>query len=133
MTERTAAVLAEVAAERRRQVERWGDGGHADVGAAYWRAEPVLSATTVLRGLVEAGKGEPGGAGWLEILLEEVGEARSAAEIGASVDPADCVKFRRLLREELVQVAAVAVAWCEDIDASPRASGDAAEGDDDGR
>lgn len=132
-TERTAAALAAVAEERRRQVERWGDGGHPDVGAVYWHNHPVLDATETLRGIVELGKDEPGGAGWLEILLEEVGEARTAAEVGASVDVADRAAWRARLRGELVQVAAVAVAWVEHIDASARASGDATEGDGDER
>ena len=48
---------------------------------------------------------------WLAILVEEVGEAARASLANKSDGPQD-------LRAELVQVAAVAVAWIETIDAA---------------
>lgn len=54
---------------------------------------------------------------WLGILVEEVGESATASFAGTLAD----------LREELVQVAAVAVAWIESIDAHIDGSGDSDE------
>lgn len=113
-------VLGLVVEERERRRSRWGDGGHPDVGAAHWRMctqRLPLVATATLRSLVEQGKRETSGAGWLEILVEEVGEARDAAEVGASMSTlGERATWRAHLRVELVQVAAVAVAWLEDLE-----------------
>jgi len=48
---------------------------------------------------------------WADILVEELAEAVGAA-----------LKSREELREELVQVAAVAVAWIEDLDSREETS-----------
>jgi hypothetical protein len=93
-----AAVLAEVAAERRRQDERWGEQNHDD-GTGTERGAFVAR---VLRRACDRRHAEGVGT-WADILAEEVGEA-----FGES-DPA-------ALRTELVQVAAVAVAWAGAID-----------------
>lgn len=55
---------------------------------------------------------------WLAILTEEVGEA---AELVNEINPAiptqiPSIVYKRKLREELKQVAAVAVAWLECLD-----------------
>lgn len=113
----TRTALARVAEERNRQRARWGDDPHPDVGQAWWGDSAVLAPTEVLRGLVEAGKASEGGVGWLEILLEEAGEARDAAgDVVGSVARIDRRRWRARLRGELVQVAAVAVAWLEDLE-----------------
>lgn len=97
------SVIEEVVAERRRQDEKWGEQNHPD-GPGYAaeysyyygpRAEVERKQNDVL-----ARKGR---LHWAGILLEEVYEAL------AESDPAK-------LREELIQVAAVAVAWVECID-----------------
>jgi hypothetical protein len=93
----TALVLRDVRDERRIQDARWGEQNHpdgtgeeyADIAASAKRA---YEAAAALRRLT-----------WKDILLEEVCEA--------CAEPNE-----KRLREELVQVAAVAVAWVEAID-----------------
>ncbi|GLZ77095.1 hypothetical protein Afil01_19020 [Actinorhabdospora filicis] len=94
---RTAA-LADVRAERARQDELWGEQNHVD-GTGMKRHQEALEAT---RDITDR-SAEVGTLTWAEILSEEVAEAL------AEHDP---VK----LRAELIQVAAVAVAWVEAID-----------------
>jgi hypothetical protein len=92
-----AAVCREVINERLNQVEKWGEQNHPDgtsVGFSAWRNKARNECDEKHR----AGNGS-----WLDILFEEVYEA------AAEEDPAR-------LREELIQVAAVAVAWAEAID-----------------
>lgn len=84
-------VLAEVTAERERQERKGAE--HRARGQEHWRscADPLLP---------EERK--------LAVLLEEVGEvahAQNEIRIGESAN----------LREELIQVAAVAVAWAESL------------------
>jgi len=103
--------------ERERQSARWGDPPHPDVGEGWWlempqRSRSPLAPTDVLRGRVAYGAATERGPGWLEILMEEVGEARDVAVAGPELDSGT----RDALRVELVQVAAVAVAWLEDLD-----------------
>lgn len=113
----TAEVLRLIVAERRRQEAKWGEQNHPDGTGA---AEPVLAgiagaldehdfdleddspAVLLMVAAREACKGKfDGGEGsYADVLLEEVFEAL------AEEDPQELV-------EELVQVAAVAVAWIE--------------------
>lgn len=102
----TSRVLAAVQDERWRQEAKWGEQHHPDV------IGPGEAVTAAYKGMADAYRvindgatQVPGATNWANILLEEVYEA--LAEAGA--DPAT-------LRAELVQVAAVAVAWIEDID-----------------
>lgn len=91
-------VLAEVAAERARQDDTWGEQNHPDgVGGpdAEWAAVHARMRCHY--------RDRAGGLTWRDVLDEEVAEAY------AETDPAK-------LRAELVQVAAVAVAWIEAID-----------------
>jgi len=103
----TDDVLTEVAAERLRQDERWGEQNHPDgTGVVPLRAS--LIAILLGRPSEEAKKlnavaVRQDALTWNLILLEEVLEALEER------DP-------ERLREELVQVAAVAVGWCEAID-----------------
>lgn len=92
------AVLGEVLNERRRQLAKWGVQHRPDgtpAGAATYNAQ--LSKAACQR--AEAN----GGATWDQVLSEEFFEAM------AESDP-------QALRTELLQVAAVCVAWAEDID-----------------
>jgi len=96
--QRIEDVLAEVRAERARQLAKWGvqhrpDGTGAD-GSEY--------EARLMRIRCQEAE-EAGGAGWRSVLLEEVYEALAEADPVA-------------LRAELVQVAAVCTAWVEDID-----------------
>jgi hypothetical protein len=102
MREHTAAVLEEVHAERRRQDSIWGEQNHPDA-CGHGDVELVaheLEAREVNRKLKAEGK-----MSWAAILGEE------AAEVFDEVNVDD-----ESLRAELVQMAAVAVAWIECID-----------------
>lgn len=92
-----AGVLGEVLNERARQDAKWGQQNHADgTGAPWWHAAD--KARRICEGRFADGEGT-----WHDILREEYAEAM------AEDDPSR-------LRAELVQVAAVAVAWVEAID-----------------
>lgn len=107
----TTDVLAEVAEERERQEQKWGQQNHPDGTGPRL----LLPGIPTAFGLVQADMLEAwakartdhafrvGFGTYEQILTEEWAEAITAA---------DPVK----LRTELVQVAAVAVAWCEKID-----------------
>lgn len=90
-------ILDLIAAERKRQDEKWGVQDHPD-GTSH-----LLRKTTEIKRAVcqAAFAGQRGS--WRVILDEEVAEA------AAEEDP---VK----LKQELIQVAAVCVAWIESID-----------------
>ena len=93
----TRKVLTDVWAERVQQDDQWGEQNHPDgTSSAY-----VPAAVAMQRG--NDGLAAQGRITWMDILTEEFYEAC------AETDPA-------LLREELIQVAAVAVAWVEAID-----------------
>jgi len=95
------AALDEVAAERKRQDELWGEQNHPDgTGMEIIPLAKFIRDTARTRCDAEhkAGRGT-----WEMILAEEFWEAV------AEDDPAK-------LRGELIQVAAVAVAWAEAID-----------------
>ncbi|MEV5770115.1 hypothetical protein AB0L49_02425 [Streptomyces antimycoticus] len=121
----TRSVLDEVHAERCRQNEKWGEQNHPDVDprdipyvthsyyasrADIWR-QVNEERTKPSRSLGRC-TGHPEGphphTAWDGVLLEEAYEAL------AEEDPAR-------LRAELIQVAAVAVAWVEAIDRRPAA------------
>lgn len=107
-------VLSEIAAERARQDEKWGEQNHPDgtkgylgwIGRAFADHAPRDADRMLYREwarfrceeMHKAGNGT-----WEHILTEEWAEAV------ATEDPAE-------LRAELVQVAAVAVAWIQAID-----------------
>lgn len=94
----TRHVLGEVYAERDRQDARWGQQDHPDGTAG----EAARGLSDKLREMCDAAEAN-GILTWTEILTEEVAESFAEAR------PAT-------LRAELVQVAAVAVAWIEKID-----------------
>jgi len=107
-------VLADIKAERDRQDAKWGDqsnsrdGTGADVQPMYEMGR--VSSLTSARSLAwkatnqtDVESRRPGGASMASILLEEMFEALAE-------DEAD------KLRTELIQVAAVATAWCEYLD-----------------
>ena len=97
------AVLNEVLKERRAQHAKWGEQNHIDGTGRRWNEEGCgwkATAAGIEGAAREILAAHPT---YAAILGEEVGEAF------AETDPAR-------LREELVQVAAVAVAWIEAID-----------------
>ena len=91
---KTVGVLLEIAAERESQDRTWGPQNHPDgTGTYVWELD-----TQELKARFESGERS-----WALILGEEVAEAFDEVEVVP-------------LREELVQVAAVAVAWIEALD-----------------
>jgi hypothetical protein len=103
----TAEVLDEVLSERQAQNRKWGEQNHPDgtgPGVKWMSANGSDAAdlTVQLRGRCQR-RFAAGDGTWLDILLEELAEALAEDE-------------PEKLRTELVQVAAVAVAWVEAID-----------------
>lgn len=99
----TAVVLEDIAVERRNQINKWGYQTHPDLldERASNRADyGWLSGVYRDRNDQAEVQDE---LDWTGILLEEVYEALAESD-------------RERIRAELVQVAAVAVAWIEDID-----------------
>ena len=94
----TDLVLGQVGTERAAQDAKWGPQNHPD-GTGGRDARDACDAARMLCDL----RHREGRGTWSDILREEVCEAF------AESDP-------RKLRAELVQVAAVAVAWVEAID-----------------
>ena len=94
----TIDVLREVAAERIRQDTKWGEQNHPNgTGSAEWILQAAAAKNETDR------QAKAGSITYLHILSEEVAEAF------AENNP-------ERLRAELVQVAAVSVAWIECID-----------------
>jgi hypothetical protein len=93
-------ILDDIRVERRRQLAKWGDQRRRDFTGVPGYKREAESMKTLNDILV----GNGAEVGWNTILLEEVYEA--LAELPGSVS----------LRKELVQAAAVIVAWLEDID-----------------
>lgn len=103
-------VFQDVALELRRQVAKWGEQNHPNgTGPMYLFWPAVASKSFTYGPLAEKAKQSTdnaathGGLNYADIFLEEVFEAL------AESDPAK-------LRTELIQCAAVAVAWVEKID-----------------
>ena len=98
MIKTTRGVLEEVFLERQRQERKWGTQNHPD-----GTSNNVYALERDLRISINANKSKLGTLTWADILDEEYMEALAeSSEIN--------------LRAELIQVAAVAVAWIEDID-----------------
>lgn len=94
-------VLAEVATERARQDEKWGEQNHPNgTGPTMSR----LNAADRARKDCDRAA-QNGTVTWRHILTEEMAEAYAESDA-------------ETLRAELIQVAAVAVAWVEAIDRS---------------
>lgn len=98
--------LAEVAEEMERQVAKWGEQNHSDFtpDGLFDYPEAVVSADNAK--LFCDSKAERGTVSWNDIFVEEVLETVEEAEQGNEAK----------LREELIQVAAVACSWVNAID-----------------
>lgn len=102
MSDNTESVLEEVLHERRRQIAKWGHQTHPDhVGPGLRLAggRKNWETATMLKGFNDT-YGNPY---WSLILAEEFYEAIESEDLED-------------LRKELLEVAAVAVAWIEDLD-----------------
>jgi hypothetical protein len=93
----TPAVLGEVLQERIDQAAKWGEQNHPDGTGGLYEA-----AAETARARCDA-HARAGSVTWAHIFREEAYEALAESD-------------EARLREELVQVAAVAVAWVEAID-----------------
>lgn len=114
-------VLQEVNSERVRQDTKWGEQNHPDVNRgltdgeggcsvldmAAWYGVPTPSSAREDCDIAAS----YGRCTWAHILVEEVAEAIEAA----TLEQQDAIDAGAL-RKEIVQVAAVAVAWIEAID-----------------
>lgn len=107
----TSSVLKEVAAERHQQFKQYGINDDLEDGTgpdATWlrpiARHPAKRIEALLRIQYETYEYENGKPTWVHLVLEEIAEAFQES------DP-------ERLREELVQVAALAVSWVEKIDA----------------
>lgn len=118
-------VLALIAEERHRQDRKWGDQSHPNVHPSILTRGDADSPTTkyaalfyeiptALRAKFRTGKAaQAGECTWADILIEEVAEAIEAATIH---DLGLLNDGRQALRDELIQVAAVATQWAEKLD-----------------
>lgn len=98
----TTGVLIEIRDERRSQDEKWGEQNHVDDTGYSYLKEKAAIAKRECDTAFASGNGS-----WRLILREEF------CEVLAETDPAK-------VREELIQVAAVAVNWIEAIDRRTR-------------
>jgi malonyl CoA-acyl carrier protein transacylase len=94
----TVRVLDEVLEERERQEAKWGQQDHPDGTGPSFESSAKTYRVRCQRAFNEFGTGT-----YRDILLEEVYEALVESD-------------KSRLREELIQVAAVAVAWVEKLD-----------------
>lgn len=117
----TDAVLAEVLAERARQDAKWGEQNHPDVdrilteragGCIPTRMAEEYGIPSTWRARAECQRSAKAGqCTWAHIAVEELCEA-----VEAATDAQQGRKPISALRQELVQLAAVVVAWIEAID-----------------
>lgn len=124
----TVSAIADVMAERQRQDEKWGEQNHPNVDPALIErhATPAQMAEAygVLRAEVARDRCELAAAGrgctWAHILVEELAEAIEAAtfydEAVHTGSSWITEGLRLALRDELIQVAAVAVQWAEKVE-----------------
>lgn len=114
----TLRVVNEVVEERRRQDAKWGEQNHPSLSPEVPREIPedtaadmgVPSANTARQRVENLAR--RGMLGYADIALEEFCEAiEAAAEVPEAPD-----EDESFLRVELVQTAAVLVAWIESID-----------------
>lgn len=107
----TICVAEEVAQERIRQDAKWGEQNHPSIHHKLVGSAPATSvvygvpAASIARARCDA-MDSVGAVTWAHILVEEVAEAVEAASISTAAE----------LRTELIQVAAVCVAWVECLD-----------------
>lgn len=125
--DRQIQVLDAVAQERLRQDNKWGVQDHVDF--AYdpsGQDDDIITRLAISRRAIDQCDSafRRGIGSWSHILVEEVSEAVEKAELASR----DHLTHDAELRKELVQVAAVAVAWIEAIDrrqSQPKGAADA--------
>lgn len=107
-------VFAEIAVERHQQDLKWGEQNHPDLLPRKWTPENHARELGILTASQAKfrceGAKNAGEQNWGAILVEELAEAVEQAAL----------KHKKELRAELVQCAAVVVAWIEAIDRRPK-------------
>jgi hypothetical protein len=103
-TKSLAPFVADVDAERQRQLAKWGEQHHPDGTGLNYQRHLADEERAACDAAFRNGRGT-----WRHVLAEEVAEAF------AEKDPA-------ALRTELLQVAAVCAAWIADLDSRPAAA-----------
>ena len=121
MPDARARVFEAINAERRRQDEKWDEQNHPDVdpvltgrpgGCDPQRMAEEYEIPTATRARANCdGEAKAGNCTWAHIAVEEMAEA-----VEAATDAAQGRGVLAALRKELVQLAAVIVAWIEAID-----------------
>lgn len=107
---RMTDVLNDVIAEREKQKAKWGEQHRANLPPTTTPEHFEYTRDTMRAICDKAEKhrtiapGYTGGASWMEVLDEEIYEAYAESN-------------KEKLRAELIQCAAVIVAWVEDLDA----------------
>lgn len=96
----------DVFAERRRQEEKWGEQNHPSVHPAIGTSYQIATESEAKHAC--ACRARDGLLSWADIAIEELAEAIDA--------PGDATR-----RDELIQLAAVIVAWIENIDRNTEA------------
>lgn len=111
---RIAEVAADVIVERARQHAKWGAQ---DCPNLFLEAKYMLLTGDEQRASCQE-RFRLGIGSWTDILLEELAEGLDEARIAAAHDAStpEHETALGLLRDELVQVAAVAAAWIEAVD-----------------
>lgn len=105
LTERQHRVIGDMVGERERQRAKWGTQDHPDgtgYSGEYVAGQEADSLREIAQQSCEAAFRDGRGT-WRHILAEEIAEAFAEDD-------------ETRLRNELIQVAAVAVQWCEAID-----------------
>lgn len=98
--------IAEVKEEMERQVAKWGEQNHSDYTAEGLFDFPEAVASADNAKLFCDSKADRGVVSWNDIFVEEALEAVEEGRAGNTA----------ALREELIQVAAVACSWVNAID-----------------
>ncbi len=97
-------VLNDLELERHRQDAKWGEQNHRNgTGPGVFFMQTNVAQTAAMARSICDEAHQSGYGTWVHIIWEEVAEA---------LEESDPVR----LRAELIQVAAVAVSWCEAID-----------------
>lgn len=102
-------ILEEVKQEQERQVKKWGIQNHPDytvLGLLPPSLPVMMNATADNAKYICDVKFKNGKVSWNDIFVEEALEASEEAKLGNTA----------ALREELIQVAAVACSWVDAID-----------------
>lgn len=110
------SIFNQIDIEREKQVAKWGEQNHPSHAGMIGPGDIVqydIPHTADARGICDA-RHNAGIGSWLDIALEEFAEVHEAAF--RAVNPYIPTADETHIREELIQLTAVCVAWIEAID-----------------